>query len=787
MAAGLLATVLAAANSAPAEEATVRKWSLDGGRVQLTGKLVVAPTGKAIIRTNSGRWITVQLELLTPADRDYVARTKPGLKVEAPPAGQAPAASAPKVNHLVNRPRQNDPPSAKPAIPQGVPSGTPAGSQPAPAIAARPAVPIGTLDPAAFIAYSEAPAPDPTFKKDLTLTGHRNYVKLFATTADEAYGISCDNSQVCITWNLKTGKQMGKKQLQPQGDTITAVAISSDGKYALAGDKGSVTVYDAKTFLKRFVHEAPIGFVDAIGVSPDSKWMTAIARDTNIHHYPLLGGAGVGTRTTTTATPGRPPKPLHAFITRSGKKGYVLKDKAAIEHHIVEENGKLRVKSGERITTKSTLAAIAALNSDIAFDLKYKLHTRVGSVKKTTSIMASSRMAASDHMIIAGEGDDITVTKTDAVGVEFLHPDSLRTFYFRWPVQPHPSSMQPGPAGNTIYAFQKEKIQRWSVAPVINWPAVRFHRAIRARSSDFAWLDAVAELCMKTNRPFPWGKSPRFSELLRSLRSENGSDAQLKKSRKDLEDWLKKNPDSVAARTLLANQLIIEGWKIRGDGFAASVSPEDQQQFSYHIEQARSVLAPVMKIKSPPADAFENWLLIGKAQGMEPKQALEIADKAYALHPESMGYLQQVFDLLLPRWGGYEKASGRYVAALAKREGGVSGARMYVKMAAYGTPYFHWEDFLEKTGFEYDQIITSLETLSKTDPTMAGNYGLFFASLQKDKENGSKFAAMLTDTVDGATRPPWSNSVSEFKAARYAVGGKAGQDRRGPPEFIRVN
>ncbi len=766
------ATLLAATTAARAQTPEVRTWKSEKGFFQITGKLVVAPEGEATIQTASGRWVTVSLKTLTEADRNYVAKMRSALRVEVPPNGATAPAAAPKVNHLVDRPYQ---PFPKPV------------RTPQPASTPEPAATPDAFNAEAFVARFNAEQPEPVFKRDLVLGGHRNLVIRLAVSSNGKFAIAFDKNRQCITWDLTTGKQVGSKTFPP-ANAISALAISNDGKYALTGENGSVRVFDASTFKQLFEHGAPTSEIDALHVTPDMKWMSAVDRERNFYHFPLLGGAGTATRWNGKKVNFK--SPAIAAISPDGKSAIGIRAREGLAHRVVTKNGRLAIESKNVFKAERDANAVAVTNAGEGVDIDhiYDCDGRFDSrfqLEPGWSFKIPSQIATAAHLAIYQRDDTSFVIKTGDNSVEFIHPASHQVYLFRQPVQPAPVAILPGATGTSIFAIRLGAIERWTVVPFERWNHIRFYDTVASLHGDYQKLEEIAAVCAAAEKPFPWSQQSQIDDFISALYASYAKTPGSAAYVEELKKWVTTRPKTVAGRVLLAMYLIEEAWALRGDKVAALVGREAFHRFSAKVETARGTLAPVMETKKPPVLAYENWIRIAKAQGWEPKKYLEVADRAFADYPDDGRYLHEMFQVLLPRWGGFEKAAGRYIIALTEKRGGVTGHKMHVSVATVGLRFFQDDEFFEKTGLNYDKLMESLDAISKEDPEFAANYGLYFALAYKDEENLKKYGKMIVDTVDGAKWEPWEGKESHFKYALTKAGVKG--VRRGPPALIPVN
>ena len=108
-----------------------------------------------------------------------------------------------------------------------------------------------------------------------TLTGHSNSVKAVAVTGDGKYAVSGSGDKTLKVWDLATGQEIST--LTGHSDWVNAVAVTEDGKYAVSGsgDK-TLKVWDLATGqeIATFIEE---GNIHCCAVAPDL--VTIVAGD----------------------------------------------------------------------------------------------------------------------------------------------------------------------------------------------------------------------------------------------------------------------------------------------------------------------------------------------------------------------------------------------------------------------------------------------------------------------------------------------------------------------------
>ncbi len=112
----------------------------------------------------------------------------------------------------------------------------------------------------------------------LKLNGHQETVTAFAISADGKYLFTGDRQGIGILWNAETGMQIGEQMRQHAGSRLNAAAFSPDGKELfLAGDNRAVSRTEVLTgkVIEMLRHD---GFVTDLSVSLNGSQLLTVSQ-----------------------------------------------------------------------------------------------------------------------------------------------------------------------------------------------------------------------------------------------------------------------------------------------------------------------------------------------------------------------------------------------------------------------------------------------------------------------------------------------------------------------------
>ncbi|QDU92485.1 SHD1 domain-containing protein [Lignipirellula cremea] len=719
-----IALAILARGIVPLGAGELRTWTSADGRFTTQAELVEIKGDQVVLKQASGNAITVPISALSQTDRDFL--TKP-----------VPAKEAPKV----------EPPVAK-----GEPkAGTPA------ALIAR----VAAEDPP--FAYEPV--------KEFSTAPQRRIDRI-AVSRDETRVLTCcnDTAGTCFVWNLATGEKVS--QLDRTG-LLDRAALSKDGKIAVVTDRTKIEVFNALSGKLVRSDPMPDGAelkIEDLRISDDSQWYCAITHTRRVLRRGLTDGR----------TFASPP------IAMRGDRGGPFTAIGPLARTILMDSGDpkpdllffrespARMQSDPLPVAEKVFPTAAACSPNIwsiaTDDLNYYFYINRGGKYQHFGPMDTRGSLIRQMVISSNEG--IISLLGDANRVQIVDLFTNQNYF---PLLPYPHlEKQIGPSGVSLFFAQGNKLCYWQAVLPKQGRAIWVH-AVTTLFADkqYALLDELADECLADPERFPFTESPKFDSLIDNLDSpismKGLGPLEFGQRQKQANEWLAKNPKSVAARVLVARFHVAEGWDARGSGFADTVTREGAEKFQASITAARETLAPVMESDNPPARAYSLWFTIAKAESWDGARLAPYLARFFKRYPTYHKGHALIAERLLPRWGGDEGETGRYIQSVGDQVGGEQGDIVYARLVADVHRYYSRTGFFEESGLDYDRTLRGLAALARDEfsRNFAANYGLYFAGLKRDREQALRFADLFEDTRFGWLRRPWRSDYAYENTLRW--------------------
>ena len=207
------------------------------------------------------------------------------------------------------------------------------------------------------------------------------------------------------------------------------------------------------------------------------------------------------------------------------------------------------------------------------------------------------------------------------------------------------------------------------------------------------------------------------------------------------ERWGRLIPESQAARTALANYLVVLAYEARGTGWADSVTEEGWKVFRQRLNEA----APLLET---PSDSFGCTTRIEIAMGRsEPVDVVnEMVKLSSELDPKAVGPVIAKCAYLLPRWGGSREELIAFMEQVMQ-ERGDSVLLPILNSSNYG------DVFKEFVSEDMRTRATQAAVKVPVDPKMALQAAKFNAYSSSDPE---KFRVFLAEVKEQKADLRWA-------------------------------
>lgn len=246
-------------------------------------------------------------------------------------------------------------------------------------------------------------------------------------------------------------------------------------------------------------------------------------------------------------------------------------------------------------------------------------------------------------------------------------------------------------------------------------------------AKDYSKLDALAEQLRKDNSINPKGyrKIYGFYEGVGDAHEANNAEG-CKQLSEEIDKWAKANPKSTVAMTALAEAQKALAWKMRGTGWARTVTEDGWKGMQEHLAEASSTLELAKKLG--PVD--EHWygtklgILLGQSASNEDynrvyKDGIDQFPTAEELYYDKAYRLQ-------PRWHGEQGEFEDWLKDEADRIGGDNGDRLYARIIYQLDDNELYKNlFAEFTDLDWKRTKHGFELLMKDYPKALALRGKF--------------------------------------------------------------
>jgi hypothetical protein len=144
-----------------------------------------------------------------------------------------------------------------------------------------------------------------------------------------------------------------------------------------------------------------------------------------------------------------------------------------------------------------------------------------------------------------------------------------------------------------------------------------------------------------------------------------------------LKRWVAQQPDSITAEVALGRAYLNYAWQARGDGNAASVTPEGKRLFDERAKLAETELNQSFRLPAKCPEWYYVMLQVGRVKGWEVEDLAALFQRAIAYDPEYFYYYQEFALSLTPKWRGKEGDAEKFAEEQANHVGGKPGDMLY--------------------------------------------------------------------------------------------------------------
>lgn len=201
-------------------------------------------------------------------------------------------------------------------------------------------------------------------------------------------------------------------------------------------------------------------------------------------------------------------------------------------------------------------------------------------------------------------------------------------------------------------------------------------------AEQFDDLEHIAGTARSQKSRFPGGQWKLFMFYEGVCACQNITEEQWLADLGRLKRWVAAKPESITARTALADAYFNYAWAARGVDYADLVDENAWSLFRQRLQLARETLQQAATLKEKCPHWYFEKQKIARGEGRGRPELDSILEEAYSFEPLYQYFYEEYAYELQPRWFGAEGDSERFAEQIANRIGGEQGAAMYYFLAS---------------------------------------------------------------------------------------------------------
>jgi hypothetical protein len=277
-------------------------------------------------------------------------------------------------------------------------------------------------------------------------------------------------------------------------------------------------------------------------------------------------------------------------------------------------------------------------------------------------------------------------------------------------------------------------------------------------SGDYAALEKKAEELRAKDLRFQCGiwQLPVFMGAL--SKPERGLEADWQAHLTALEEWGSAFPESVTQRLVLGSYHIYAAWKIRGSGYASSVTKEGWKGFHEGLLRAQSMLEKLPRADWSPY-AYQRWITLAMGRGLSTEEVRVIFEEGIGRWPEYHELYVAEAVRLLPRWRGRPGDWERWLAEVTEPETEL-GDELYARVTwAQSVYYKNQKGVFEGAAADWGRVKRGFDVMRKRFPDSLWNLNAYarFAAYAADRAVARELLKELEGHEMTSFWSGWSN------------------------------
>lgn len=223
---------------------------------------------------------------------------------------------------------------------------------------------------------------------------------------------------------------------------------------------------------------------------------------------------------------------------------------------------------------------------------------------------------------------------------------------------------------------------------------------------NFTDLEETAEKIRSEKRKFANGNW-QLDYFYQSLGSWSGRQTYVEnKVFKNINDWIKIEPNSITPRITLACAYNCYAWQGRGSGYANTVNDANWQIFFEYLHKGWKALQEAESLTNKDEPEFYNiYFKMGRDLGKTDEEMSDIFDKGILIERDYFPIYNRRAFYLLPRWGGTDEDAEKFAREYDEKLKDTNEF-LYAKLAACLISCHSYQDFgkFMKLNFSYPII-----------------------------------------------------------------------------------
>jgi hypothetical protein len=202
-----------------------------------------------------------------------------------------------------------------------------------------------------------------------------------------------------------------------------------------------------------------------------------------------------------------------------------------------------------------------------------------------------------------------------------------------------------------------------------------------------------------------------------------------------MQRWVALQPNSPTAHLAYAHAKMRNAWRMRGGGYADTVTPDGWKLFAAYVEGTRFYLEKTKAIAAIDPHWYEMMLSIAIYQSWDEKRFGVMFDAATAREPLFYQTWFAAVSYFLPKWRGDVKYVELFAQLAASKTAATEGAGMYARIYWYASQSQFGDDIFRDSLANWPKMKLGFDDVLARYPD-AWNYNNYgkFACLARDKK-----------------------------------------------------